>query len=478
VSPEYHRPVLFRALRVLSSMVLLAAAGCGGYSARQHASGWIIVETANIRVRTNLSQAKATEVAADMQNIRDVLARHVLKCAFQGRPDRIPVTLLSASQYEDIAPEYFAAFYQSSAISWLDDFGGQVVVPDNFGPDARQIFQHELTHHLVATCFPAAPIWLTEGMAKFVETATVGEGKVTFGLPPYAIGLRARPEVGHMHGMRVVALPLERLPPLGRVVHLPGAAFHHVSTVTGIDMEANYATAWAAVHLLTIGADDLHPRFEKFLRGLQQIGADPEALFARTFAGEDLQARLDAYLRAGRLRLFSGPVPPPRTTPARVHPMTEGEAHLEWAWLWGIVKSERNREHMREHLGAAKADPRTRASAHLLAGKSMAESGDLAGAEREIAEGLARDPDDARLLVARVQLLVARGAPVAELAAAANRLRRVARSAQHLCALALVEMMQGDATAGLALADRGLALKPSSWFCRKVVEEARKTAGR
>lgn len=468
----YHSRMLRRGgASLLIVFVSSLATGCA-YSAQKRATGWLVVETENVRVRTNLSRRRAAKIALEVQRIRDVLEGSALRCAFQGRQERIPVTVLSSSEYGEIAPKGTGAFYRAWRPTWLPEYAGQLVVTDDLGPDVRQALQHELTHHLVAVCFPAAPRWLHEGLASFLETATVSGGKVTYGQLPYLIvndGTQ-RPYEGHTQDLRVVVMPMGKLATLKEMLATPADAwFSH----DAFEAHAKYATAWALVHFLEIGAPDLRSLFHDYLLGLQHVGADPEALFAMTYQGVPLQQRLNDYLVRGEFPLAIAPVKPVKAKEARTRAMSEGEAHVHWAWLWSGVAGEDRRERVREHLSAASTYPGTRAQAYLLGALLRADDDDLAGAERDVVEGLRAAPRDRALLEAHLELLLFRHAPVADLVAAAEPLRPVARTADQICALGGVELARGEAKAALVLALRGRAIKSTSWLCDEVDKAAR-----
>jgi len=173
--------------RFWSLVVFIVASGCAAHDAHQRVSGWLLVDTRDIRLRTNVSRSRATRVALDLQRLRDVLAGSALQCRTPSGADRIRVTMLPASEFREVAPEGSAAFLRSWTRGWVTDYSDQIVLPDNLGRDVKQVFQHELTHHLVASCFPAAPRWLNEGFAKFFETATLDDRRLNVNRDLYEV---------------------------------------------------------------------------------------------------------------------------------------------------------------------------------------------------------------------------------------------------------------------------------------------------
>jgi len=449
--------------------------GCAAAGAQGRTSGWLLVETERVRLRTNVPRGRALDAASDLEEIGQALAGAMLACSSETRADRVAVTLLPSRDFEEIASAETGGVYRAWDFSWLPDYEGQIILPDDLGPETKQVFQHELAHRVFAACLPSAPAWLNEGLARFLETARVSRQGVTIGAPPYELvrGGRSRgPEVTSVDGVSVAVLSLEELPSIERVMTMPEEELYARGAHGSRAMEANYATAWGTVHLLELGANDLRPRFARFLAGLRELDVDPRALFAREFEGLHLQERLERYLAAGRFPRRVLPAHPARRGSApRVRRMTEGETHLHRAWLWsGATIKPGGRRKMIEHLSAARRDPATRAAAHLLAAIDLVLAHDLGRAEREVEDGLRVAPMDPALLQAQVELLLERQA---DATSAAERLRAVARTPDQLCTLGLVALNRGDAGEGLALARRGLAMKPSSWGCRRVVQAAR-----
>jgi hypothetical protein len=453
-------------------VVLLVAGGCA-YRAHKRAAGWLVVETQHVQLRTNVSRDRAAEIALEMQRIRDVLVRHAFPCAFQGSASRLPVTVLPASEYRDFAPAHAGGFYRSSMVGWLPDYEGQIILPDDLDLEVQRTLQHEIVHHLVASCLPAAPRWLHEGLACFLETALVDSEKVRFGEPPYLImdDVRRRPQLVRHEGRTITLMPLHLLPSIQRIIATRSDSWRRHDA---IELTASYATAWALVHFLELGARDLTPRFRNYLEALRNFGGDPEAVFTRTFDGVPLQERLEAYLKRGAFPLMASrsSVGAARKADARVREMRDGEAHLHLAWLWSGVLDRGGRGPFLAHLAAAKRHERTRVDTTLLGALVLLERKDPVGAERQVVAALRDAPGDASVLQAHLHLLLERRAPAAAVLAVAERLRPLARTADQLCTLARVELGKQDAAAARELVVRGLTLRPSSWLCRRVEEQA------
>ncbi len=55
--------------------------------------GWVVVETADLRVRSDARPSRAVELAADYQRMHDAIAEHELPCGFDRLTAPVEVTL-------------------------------------------------------------------------------------------------------------------------------------------------------------------------------------------------------------------------------------------------------------------------------------------------------------------------------------------------------------------------------------------------
>jgi hypothetical protein len=461
-----------RAWVVLLVGAVAAGTGCG-YNAHARASGWLVAQTEHVRVQTDLGAERAAELAVALQRIRDVMARSVLRCAFGDESDQVVVTVLPKWEFREIVSKTTAGQYRRARLSWISDYhAGQILIPDALDGDTMRVFQHELTHHLISACFPSAPAWLDEGLATLLGTMVVEREGVLLGVPPFALRESARPHVTRQKGVSVSVLPLEGLPSVAQVTSRSADSFFGKREHQHVQMASYYAVAWALVHLLELDTGDLKPRFSRYLGALREVETDPDALFAGAFRGIDLQRHLDDHVRRSKMGQVRMRAPAQRPIAARVRAMTEGEAHLHRAWLWGGAPARAARDRMNVHLQAARdareTDVRTRA--RLLTAIAHYSAGDPVGAEREVTRALRAAPKDPELLHAELELLLEIGR---DASAAERRLSAVARTADQICALSTVALRRGEVDAAMGLALRGLAARRSSPACRAQLQAAR-----
>jgi hypothetical protein len=461
-----------RAWVVVFVGAVAAATGCS-YNAQARASGWLVAQTEHIRVQTDLGAERAAELAVSLQRIRDVMAGSVLRCAFDDESDQVVVTVLPKWEFREIVSKTTAGQYRRARVSWISDYhAGQILMPDALDRDSMRVFQHELTHHLISACFPSAPGWLDEGLATLLGTMVVEREDVLLGKPPFALLESARPHVRRHDGVSVSVVPLEGLPSIAQVTSSSADSFFGKREHQYLEMARYYAVAWALVHLLELDTGDLKPRFSRYLGALREVETDPAALFAGAFRGIDLQRHLDDYVRRAKMDQVRMRAPAPRPIAARVRAMSEGEAHLHRAWLWGGAPAREARERMTVHLQAARAarESDVRSRARLLTAIARYSAGDAHGARREVTQALRAAPKDPELLHAELELLLEIGR---DPTAAEQRLSAVARTDTQICALAAVALRRGEIDAAMRLARRGLDARRSSPTCRALLQATR-----
>ncbi len=446
-------------------LVLLGATGCAAKPATP-VDNWVVVETEHVRLRAELPVSAAQDLASEMQEIRDAFASDVLQCAFARDMGRIEVTALPRDQFERIAPANSGAYYQSYGASWID-YPPQIVIPATFEGKSRQTFQHELTHRLNAICFPNAPIWVNEGLAEFLETALVQNGKLSIGLPPYLfVSPNERFNHGEYLGQRIQIVPRDFVPSIPKLLELD---YEHFYSRTQSDEElkrsiGNYAAAWSLIHFLELGDPELQGRFARYLGVLRARNRTPEAAWKDEFGGIDLDKLIATYREREQMPYVDLKYRVRVREKPQIRSMRAGEAHLHWSWLLGL----KFQELALAHASSAQKDPSSAALAQAMTASLYAENKQFGKAAAEIQKGLASTPNDARLLHAQLLLDLdvlkgmAKQGVFDDLIA---RLQPVARTASQLNALADAELARGNADVALQYTRRALVERPECWTC-------------
>jgi len=444
---------------------LIGATGCSA-SLTTPADKWVVAETEHVRLRALLPAASAQKLASEIQEIRDAFASDVLKCAFSRDNGRIEVTALPPEQFERIAPLGSGGYYRNYGASWVD-YPPQIVITATFEEKNRQVYQHELTHRLNAICFPNAPVWVNEGLAVFLETALVQNGKLSIGLPPFLfVSPNEGFNFGEYLGMRIQMVPRDFAPPVATLLGLDYENFYPKSKSQDENKRSvgNYAAAWSLVHFLQLGDPELQTRFARYLGVLHTRSRTPEAAWQDEFGGVDLDKLLAVYREREQLPYVDLKYRASVREKPQIRSMRVGEAHLHWSWLLGP----NFHDIAFTHASAAQKDPAIASFARAMTAGLYAENHQLGKAAAEIRQGLALTPNDARLLHAQLllDLEVWKGmAKQGVLDDIIERFRPVAHTASQLNALSQAELARGNVEAALQYSQRALDERPECWRC-------------
>lgn len=454
-----------------------------------------MVETAHVRVRSNVGAEATATHATRFQAVRDVLKQNFFECRLERPLPRIEVTLLGAEDYDALRGENTAGFFARNAFGYIADMNDHIVVRDGSGVPTERIFQHELAHRFVAACFPATPIWLNEGIASYFETLELKDDVLRIGQPPYVMtDFAYRPMWNQVQGRRVNMVAPARLPPVFELVRMnPGTFYVRGTSDEAVEQTVyHYAGSWALVHFLELGEPVFSKRFHDYLRSLKDPSTDPQASFAQAFAQSDLQSRFDAYLRKPNPAHVTLDAVSPENAPAKVRSMSEAESELHWAWLWTTVGAKRPT--IEVHLKQALKDPAQQVGAKALQALLDAGAGDMPRARSILNEARAAAPNNSELLALALDVELEMWPGAAKPGAAQSdaprrveaseypgwldrvralmaKLRPTARTADELRVLARGDLALGDHDAALAHINQSIELYPSHWGSR--VERAR-----
>lgn len=455
----------------LTACLLLAvatstSAGCVR-SVEARGERWWEARTEHVHLETDTGRERAAEAAEQLEDLHRALTLAFYRCAERDQ-SAIEVTLLSREdEYLELAPD--------TAGVYLHGTDGVLVLPPrvltaDVGLDERTaVFAHELTHRFVRACFPNAPVWLHEGLAKVFETVRIRFGRVVVGRPAYRFTDSPYTELRWEDGATQAYFPRSALPDATTLVSMPRAAFYsgalrmlpgdtHVSVRT-----ANYAAGWALVHLLAMGPDPaLRSRFRAYLGSLEASPEPRAGTFAAAFAGVDLDRRLAAYAQAGRFASTTRPWSRgPRIEP-RMRAVPGPEAQLRLAELRLATRpTVRALPTVLAHLALARRDPTLRARASLVEAALEPEKAVLHVREaRELA------PDDVDVQRASALIALDRRDLATAGAAARALAQRGDLRAVDLVVLAAIERESGQLDPALEHARAAVEsdrLSPSTW---------------
>lgn len=437
--------------------------------------GWVVVETADLRVRSDAGPERAVDMAAQYQRMHDAIAEHELHCGF----DRLTLPLEIALFKQLTEP----SFHRTEQTELLG-LRAQIVVHTASQDRSVGHFAHELTHRLLSVCFPTATTWLHEGMASFYETARLHGDSLELGFPPYAFMPRsnwANQAVDlyehEVNGEPILVLPEWMVPGADELRAMSRTEFYDPKSAR---RSLNYGGAWALVHLLKLGELSLSPQLVGYLNRLHE-GKRESAAWGESFGNRDIAGRYRTYLSEDPYsRVRSVQVEEPQGLVAR--PMSSGEAALMLAQLenWSDDKAAKRAA---AYIDFAAEQDSTRLDAVLVRGAFLAVRGDEAGAERTFEAALALDGSNPDALAAMLHFHMEQ-ATMERRAAAEHRaqyealLRAAIRPYHFAVAAWWTHYIIGDAPRGLALAERAIELDGTSFIAYATFGDAAASLGR
>jgi tetratricopeptide (TPR) repeat protein len=267
------------------AFIVLAALSCAGGSSKIHTVGWIELTTENIQLQTDLPEDYARTFAEVYQRMRDAIAENEFPCALDQMHEPITVMVIDR-HWRKIMGSGVSGVQGMNPVDLVDVDPFLVVRAEDEETNAP-LFLHELTHWLVAICFPSAPLWLNEGLATFYETSKLDGDSLRIGFPN-AMFVDGRSGYGYDSEGEVFELySLKRAPSLETLRKLESPEFYEDS--------ANYLASWVAVHLMQLGDRTLEKPFARYLAALHE-GNDDETAWLKGFATIDMESRYRVHL--------------------------------------------------------------------------------------------------------------------------------------------------------------------------------------
>lgn len=290
---------------------------------------WREVQSPHFRVETPLPEAEAREVAKTLEQLLQVTLWVV---DYGVKPRKVRAIAVR----EDTLRGFGYGQYVGISIGGASTIVFESSVWRTRKGAVPSVATHELTHAVLEQAYPALPRWLNEGMAVYVETATLKDERTA----KLGTGLWGYAESVWLKG----PLPMAGLWEWGQG---PEPSEEQVTR--------RYATAWAIVHYL-INHD--RERFLALLERLKQPGAAKEA-FEAVFPGFEAEkyAAVQRHMDGGKFMAVTLALPegPPEV---QVRPLSPRETHLARATVWGnspLRKPEENAARRREEVALALA---------------------------------------------------------------------------------------------------------------------------
>ncbi len=434
---------------------------------------WSKLTTRHFTLYTDVPSDEARDTARELEemysSLEDVAFPYSKKPA-----GRFEVTLFQREDaYREVAPPNALGHFQRQAHD--PDRRPMMVLYHGVDPRLLTTLRHELVHRFVAFYFPAAPIWLNEGLARTYETLTFGGGQAEVGKLPASrhFGINSRATIATDAGL--VSASRDEMPSAAALVAAGPRQFYGQSEAPDELKRSflHYEAAWNLVHALRFGPPPMREAFEAYLLALikkrEPRAAFDEALRAQGVTAEQLEASYRKHIEQYGIPFERYPFKPRALPAPHEQPLSEAEVHLLWARVmpW---RGEGMKRAGAEIEAALKAEPNS-APAYLLRAEWL-EWQNKPGVLAELRRAREVAPEDFRTAHALVSywLDYAEEHPGdashdAELSALVEGLRETAGSASAWNTLAWYDALRGDADRGLPFAAKAVAANPSCFEC-------------
>jgi tetratricopeptide (TPR) repeat protein len=303
---------------------------------------WIEITSPHFVLRTDLDRDVAARTSAQLERTLGALSSRGF--GLEKPPTiRIEVAYFRRQQEARMVLDQLGA----GQIAWegLHDLERMpfVCLYGDFTAKTRRTFQHELAHFLIHAYYGSVPPWLSEGLAKYLETLDFDGDEAIIGRAPSDFGFWVGDWTYGSGGREaIVYIPVRDAVPVAKLTRLRAEEFYNnkmLEVFTSAWDQANrqettnYASAWNLVHLL-VSEDAYRPAFEAFVKKLQQ-GVPSADAWSGTIGvlpadklESDYRATLLPHLMKTRRSRY-----PASATPASVRELSDAEVHLLWAWL-------------------------------------------------------------------------------------------------------------------------------------------------
>ena len=460
-------------MRLALAGLVLAAVGCAHQAPLFHApksARWTELTSRHFVLRTDLGRHEAEAALADFEGVYGTLER----VAFGGSAprDRIDVVLFSDDVgFHSLAPPGANGYFMPRQPNDPDPkptiaLFGRMLIAGTLVESTERRFRHELTHRFLDHRLRWTPPWLAEGLAEYYSTLKVDDRYATVGILPNTKLLRIDIRVSGSLIQAVAdnRVDLAAVPSVEQLLGADYATFHDRAHEL-----ANYAGAWAFVHMMLNGPYGYAPRFTRLL-DLLAAGASVTDAWRESFFGvsmADLERQFRRYLGKPEMDAVVITVPVPKAPrPEAERTMRADEVHLMLARIrpWDsrediLAAGEELR------LARALAPPGGTPALHYWSGLYAARWRHFDEAARELRLAVAAAPTARNWLALANVLLHDDAADPAQLDDAVAHLIPIATSAQALNFIARWYWQKGQLAAGLTLARRAVAEEKSCWEC-------------
>ncbi|HEX8887728.1 MAG TPA: tetratricopeptide repeat protein [Pyrinomonadaceae bacterium] len=301
---------------------------------------WTSVRSQNFFLIGNASDKEIRQVAARLEQFRDVFTRLFGKINFTSPVPTTVIVFKSAGSYKPFNPRNDAGYFQPG-----QDVNYITLSTEQYSEeqDPFRVIFHEYVHLLVNNTLTNVPVWFNEGLAEYYSTFFLDDERKAF--------------IGKLISNHVLYLREQKLIPLSALFAVDHQSpYYNEGSKRGVF----YAESWALVHYLIQGNKGQRlPQLGKFVDLLTK-GTPVADAFKQAFEMDysALEKELKAYVQGASYTM----------TRATFERKLEFDADMQSA-------------------------PITEADAQSYLGDLLLHSGDLGGAEKRLEQALELDPN-------------------------------------------------------------------------------------
>ena len=268
-------------IRALVIAFLSLSLGLPSWALPKENDRWIRLDADHFTLFSNVGARSSKRISNQVGKLKQALdASSVGMKTYSPLPTYIYV-FRNRSAFRDYTigmnhkPERIAGFFVGS------DDGNYVAINASSGDRPEEVVFHEYVHYWLDNNVPAAPLWVSEGLAEYYSTFTSRERHAEIG----------RPVLSHALWVRDNAL----IPMADLLSADTSSADYHEQDRVGLF----YSQCWVAVHFLMSDEENRGKLGDYF----QRINARQDAVqaFWETWglSPEQFQEKLEAYVRQG-----------------------------------------------------------------------------------------------------------------------------------------------------------------------------------
>jgi tetratricopeptide (TPR) repeat protein len=483
ISGRQHHSVQRGALCVVA---LTGALGCAALTPKltppeRGGPSWVELSSKHFMLDTDLEKAEAREALAEFEGVFTAFRDVAFSPEIEPR-SRIRVVLFRREvDYESFGTKHSSGYFTARLPNDVEPVP-TMVMWGSLVDRTRLVFQHELAHLFVRRSLGSVPRWLNEGLAEYYSTFELKDGAAILGKPLPSAGISTQGglvwRTERVGPWERVLIPIGNVPSVEQIIgggsedaYLPDDIKGYGTPDEHKRQAAYYYGAWGLVHLL-YSVPEYRARFNAVVNEVA-LGKNIREAWDARFA-EIPPDKLEADFREHLVRTekieaqarMTKYTPPPPAPPEMERALSPADVHILWARLlsWHEVAP---RMLARQDMEAARAlDPGSPEVQFWSCLFHIAEGRD-SEAEAEITRALEQRPNDARYLMAMVNVTSRNHGTRAldRINELLLRLRKVAVTAKALDFVAAYHAGENEPDEGLPLAVRAVKADPTCWRC-------------